>query len=113
VMFGSDDAFLTTLLKFLSQLPIYPMFGRGLTKLQPAYVEDVAQAIVKSLQRTDMNATTFELGGPHTYAYEELLRAVAYEAGLKPRLIQSHLQLGMRWLGLRKYFRGRPYPESS
>jgi len=45
VMFGPDDAFLTTLLKLLSQLPIYPMFGRGLTKLQPAYVEDVAEAI--------------------------------------------------------------------
>jgi hypothetical protein len=29
VMFGPDDAFLTTILKLLDQLPIYPMFGRG------------------------------------------------------------------------------------
>jgi NADH dehydrogenase len=87
VMFGPDDAFLTTIIKLLSRLPIYPMFGHGLTKLQPAYVEDVAQAIVKALQRTDMDATTFELGGPRAYSYEELLRSVAYEAGLKPRLI--------------------------
>jgi uncharacterized protein YbjT (DUF2867 family) len=34
VMFGPDDAFLTTLLRLLRQLPIYPMFGRGLTRLQ-------------------------------------------------------------------------------
>ena len=87
VMFGPDDAFLTTILKLLDRLPAYPMFGRVLTKLQPAYVEDVAQAIVKVLQRTDINATTFELSGPRAYSYEELLRAVAYEAGLKPRLI--------------------------
>ena len=87
VMFGPDDAFLTTIIKLLSRLPIYPMFGHGLTKLQPAYVEDVAQAIVKALQRTEMDATTFELGGPRAYSYEELLRAVAYGAGLKPRLI--------------------------
>jgi NADH dehydrogenase len=40
VMFGLDDAFLTTILKLLRQLPIYPMFGRGRTRLQPAYVED-------------------------------------------------------------------------
>src|SRR5512132_951958 len=53
VMFGPDDAFLTTLLKLLSQLPIYPMFGRGLTKLQPAYVEDVAEAIARTLKQTD------------------------------------------------------------
>ncbi|TGU13187.1 complex I NDUFA9 subunit family protein, partial [bacterium M00.F.Ca.ET.156.01.1.1] len=29
VMFGPDDAFLTTILKLLRRLPIYPMFGRG------------------------------------------------------------------------------------
>ena len=87
VMFGLDDAFLTTILKLMGRLPIYPMFGRGLTKLQPAYVEDVAEAIVRVLQRTDMDATTFEFGGPRVYSYEELLRAVAREAGLKPRLI--------------------------
>src|SRR5467141_835457 len=50
VMFGPDDAFLTTLLRLLRQLPIYPMFGRGLTRLQPAYVEDVAEAIARALQ---------------------------------------------------------------
>ena len=50
VMFGPDDAFLTTILKLLNQLPIYPMFGRGRTRLQPAYVEDVAEAIARALQ---------------------------------------------------------------
>jgi uncharacterized protein YbjT (DUF2867 family) len=45
VMFGPDDAFLTTILELLRRLPIYPLFGHGLTRLQPAYVEDVAEAI--------------------------------------------------------------------
>jgi uncharacterized protein YbjT (DUF2867 family) len=84
VMFAPDDAFLTTLLKLLSQLPIYPMFGRGLTKLQPAYVEDVAEAIVRTLKQTD---STFEFGGPRVYSYEELIKVVACAASLKPRLI--------------------------
>lgn len=87
VMFGPDDAFLTTILRLLGRLPIYPMFGRGLTRLQPAYVEDVAEAIASALQSTETPAITFECGGPHIYSYEELLRAVAHEAGLKPMLI--------------------------
>jgi uncharacterized protein YbjT (DUF2867 family) len=87
VMFGPDDAFLTTIFNLLRWLPIYPMFGRGLTKLQPAYVEDVAEAIATALQRTDTQAITFECGGPRFYTYEELLRTVARGAGLKPRLI--------------------------
>jgi NADH dehydrogenase len=33
VMFGTDDSFLTPILKLLRRLPVYPMFGRGLTRL--------------------------------------------------------------------------------
>jgi uncharacterized protein YbjT (DUF2867 family) len=87
VMFGPDDAFLTTILKLLGRLPIYPMFGRGLTRLQPAYVEDVADAVARALQRTEMHAITFECGGPRVYSYAELLRAIAHDAGIKPILI--------------------------
>ena len=87
VMFGPDDAFLTTILKLLRQLPVYPMFGRGVTRLQPAYVEDVAEAIVRVMQRAQTPSTIFEFGGPRVYSYEELLRAVAHQAGLVPRLL--------------------------
>jgi uncharacterized protein YbjT (DUF2867 family) len=87
VMFGPGDAFLTTVLALLRSLPIYPMFGRGLTRLQPAYVEDVAEAIARALQQTERRAVTFECGGPRIYSYEELLRTVAREAGLMPRLM--------------------------
>jgi len=87
VMFGPDDAFLTTILKLLRQLPVYPMFGRGVTRLQPAYVDDVAEAIDRTMQRAETPSTIFELGGPRVYSYEEFLRTVARQAGLAPRLI--------------------------
>jgi uncharacterized protein YbjT (DUF2867 family) len=92
VMFGPDDSFLTAILKLLGRLPIYPMFGRGLTRLQPAYVEDVAEAIARVLDRKDLRAITFEFGGPRVYTYEELLRVVAHEASLKPMLYQPALR---------------------
>jgi len=87
VMFGPDDAFLTLILKLLRRLPFYPMFGRGLTRLQPAFVEDVAEAIARALQGTETQAVTYEFGGPRVYSYKEFLRAVAHEAGVKPILI--------------------------
>jgi uncharacterized protein YbjT (DUF2867 family) len=87
VLFGPDDGFLTTIFELLQRLPIYPMFGSGLTRLQPAYVEDVAEAIVRALQRTEIEPITFECGGPRVYTYEELLKTIAREAGLKPILI--------------------------
>src|SRR5919198_961201 len=49
VMFGPDDAFLSAIVKLLQRLPVFPMFGEGQTALQPSYVEDVAEAVVRSL----------------------------------------------------------------
>jgi hypothetical protein len=63
------------------------MFGRGLTRLQPAYVEDVAEAIGRVMQRAETPSMIFEFGGPRVYSYEEFLRAVAHQAGLTPLLI--------------------------
>ena len=87
VMFGPDDAFLTVILKLLQRLPAYPIFGSGMTKLQPAHVDDVAEAVARIVQRTERDPITLECGGPHVYTYKDLVRSVAREAGLKPRLI--------------------------
>lgn len=86
VMFGQDDAFLNTLVKLLKRLPVYPMFGRGLTQLQPAYVEDVAEAIARGVQPAATQPITYELGGPRIYTYEELLKVVARRLRRNPVL---------------------------
>jgi uncharacterized protein YbjT (DUF2867 family) len=87
VMFGADDAFLTTIIRLMHRFPVFPMFGRGQTRLQPAHVEDVADAIARLIDRDQTQGRTFECGGPEVYSYEDLLRVVAREAGLKPRLV--------------------------
>ena len=63
------------------------MFGRGETKLQPAYVEDVAEAIARAMELPEARGTTFECGGPRIYAYEELLRSIAHTANIRARLL--------------------------
>jgi NADH dehydrogenase len=77
VMFGADDAFLTTLVTLLRRLPVYPMFGHGTTRLQPAHVEDVAEAIVRALQPNTPQQAAYELGGPHVYIYQDLVKMIA------------------------------------
>ena len=87
VMFGPDDAFLNTVIKLLRRFPIYPMFGRGETQLQPVDVEDVAEAVARVIQRTEMGPLTLECGGPRMYSNEELLRTIARAASVKPFLL--------------------------
>jgi NADH dehydrogenase len=86
VMFGQDDAFLNALVKLLKRFPAYPMFGRGLTRLQPVSVEDVAEAIARALQPDAANPVTYELGGPQVYTYKELLKAITNRLGKRPIL---------------------------
>ena len=62
-------------------------FGHGLTRLQPVYVEDVAEAIGRIMQHAETPSMIFELGGPRVYSYKELLGAIARQAGLAPLLI--------------------------
>jgi uncharacterized protein YbjT (DUF2867 family) len=92
VMFGEGDAFLTPLLSMLRHMPIFPMFGRGETRLQPAYVEDVALAAVRTLQ-APVGRQLYELAGPRVYAYRELLRTIAANVGSRPVLVPFPLGL--------------------
>ena len=85
-MFGPDDAFLTEIVRLLRRFPTFPMFGRGQTRLQPAYVEDVAQAIATALEQAESRGMTFECAGPRVYSYKELLRTVARAMDRSPAL---------------------------
>src|SRR5882672_3423854 len=64
VMFASDDGFLTTILRLLRVLPVYPIFGDGKTRLQPAYADDVAAAITQVLRQSKKPSAVYELAGP-------------------------------------------------
>jgi uncharacterized protein YbjT (DUF2867 family) len=88
VIFASDDAFLTTILRLLRSMPAYPIFGNGRTRLQPVYVDDVAVAIAQILRQSQKPYPVYELAGPRIYSYEELLRTIARIAGLRPVLIR-------------------------
>jgi NADH dehydrogenase len=88
VMTGSDDAFLTTIVRLLRILPAYPLFGSGDTRLQPAFVEDVAEAIARlAWGKGDPQACLFEFGGPRVYSYRELVEEISRLLDVRARLM--------------------------
>ncbi|RUU98110.1 complex I NDUFA9 subunit family protein [Mesorhizobium sp. M6A.T.Cr.TU.017.01.1.1] len=87
VMTGPDDVFLTTIVRLIRLLPVYPLFGDGGTRLQPVYVADVAEAVSRLIDgRNHKGSFIFEFGGPRIYTYTELLREVA-------RQLDTHIRL--------------------
>ncbi len=86
VMTGPDDTFLTTLVRLIRVLPVYPLFGNGGTRLQPVYVGDVAEAIGHLIDRNGAGGSSiFEFGGPQVFTYEELVRDIARQLDVKIR----------------------------
>jgi uncharacterized protein YbjT (DUF2867 family) len=86
VMFGPHDAFLTPLMDLLRRFPVFPMFGRGGTRVQPADVDDVAQGIAAALAAADP-APSYELAGPRVYTFENLLRTICAHLGVERLLV--------------------------
>jgi uncharacterized protein YbjT (DUF2867 family) len=86
VVFGPDDKFLNTFATLAKFAPVFPLAGAS-TKLQPIYVEDVAQAFVNALPNRATVHHTYELAGPHAYTLKELVQFAALAATGKQRLV--------------------------
>jgi NADH dehydrogenase len=73
VVFGAEDNFFNQFAGMASLLPALPLIGGGGTKFQPVYAGDVAQAVEACLANDATAGRIFELGGPKTYTFRELL----------------------------------------
>lgn len=87
VIFGPRDKFLNTFAKIARSTPVLPLFGRGATRLQPVYVKDVAGAVLGALSANDAEGWTYEIGGPRSYSYRELVTLVLDQAHMRRLLL--------------------------
>lgn len=87
VMFGPGDAFLTGLAGLTAWTPVIPLFGRGRTRLQPVFVEDVAHAAARTLATPAAEGATYELGGPEVLTYREVVERVVAWTGRRRLLL--------------------------
>jgi len=73
ILFGPEDDFFNRFAGLAQMVPALPLIGGGETKIQPVYVGDVAQAIAK-LAGQGTSGKTYELGGPQSYSFKELMQ---------------------------------------
>jgi uncharacterized protein YbjT (DUF2867 family) len=83
IVFGPEDNFFNQFAAMARITPALPLIGGGMTKFQPVYVADVASAVVKGL---DTGGGTYELGGPRTYTFKELLAYILVQIE-RPRFL--------------------------
>jgi NADH dehydrogenase len=86
VIFGKEDILINNIAWVIRHLPLFGVYGKGDYKLQPIYVEDMADLIVREIfnpQNTIVNAI-----GSETYEYKDLVRMISEKIGVRRRIIE-------------------------
>ncbi len=91
VLFGEGEILINNIAFMLRRFPLFAIPGTGEYRVQPIFVEDLAELAVDGGQRSD--SYTLDAVGPETYTYTELVQTIRRAIGSKSRLV--HLPAGL------------------
>ncbi len=73
IVFGPEDEFFNRFAGMAQVSPVLPLIGGGRTRFQPVYVGDVALAIANAVEGAGEPGHIYELGGPESLSFKQLL----------------------------------------
>jgi hypothetical protein len=92
VLFGQEDILINNIAWLLRHLPVFAVFGTGEYRLQPIYVDDLAELAVAQ-GRSQANVTIDAIG-PETFTYRDLVRTIGEAIGRSRPIISVPPILG-------------------
>lgn len=88
-IFGPDDDFINMLIRMIKKLPLVPVIGNGEYRMQPVYIDDLCNVIIRSLNENFTFGNTFDIGGPEIITYNRMLEALETVLGRRsPKIHQ-------------------------
>jgi NADH dehydrogenase len=92
-VFGQGGGALKTFQRLVRLSPVTPIFGGGDQRVQPIWIDNVAEYYAAAIDRPEAANRTFELGGPDVVTYEELFDRIKRSLGKRrPKL---HVPFGL------------------
>ena len=82
-VFGRDGGVLPTFVRLARFSPVTPIIGPGTQRLQPIWVEDLAQHYALALTDPAAANRTFELGGPDAVTWNEFWQRLKRVLGVR------------------------------
>lgn len=107
VIFGKSDRFLNLFAALQSLAPVMPLAAAD-ARFQPVWVEDVAEAIVRSLNRTDAVGQTYECAGPQVYTLGDLVALAGRLSGHERRVWPLPATIGLFQARMLELMPGEP-----
>lgn len=91
VIFGKEDILINNIAWLLRRFPVFAIPGTGDYKLQPVFVEDMADLVVGAAGKDE--DFIVDAVGPETYTFNDLVRLIRARIGSKSRIV--HLRPGL------------------
>jgi NADH dehydrogenase len=92
VLFGSEDILINNIAWALRRFLVFGVFGDGRYRLQPIYVDDLADLAVR--QGACRENAIINAIGPETFTYRELVEAVARIIGIRRLIVSAPPRFG-------------------
>jgi uncharacterized protein YbjT (DUF2867 family) len=73
IVFGPEDGFYNKFAGMARVAPALPLVGGGMTKFQPVFVDDVAEAVARSVDGAVEGGKIYELGGAEVKSFKDIL----------------------------------------
>jgi uncharacterized protein YbjT (DUF2867 family) len=104
VLFGQEDILINNIAWALRHLPAFGVFGGGAYRLQPIYVDDLAQLAVEQGRRRENRI--IDAIGPETFTYRQLAQTIGDLIGVRRPIFSAPPALGYlagwvlgQWMG--------------
>jgi NADH dehydrogenase len=83
IIFGPEDSFFNKFAAMARISPVLPLVGGGKTRFQPVHVEDVAEAVARSVDGSITSGKIYELGGRDVLSFRQCLETMLEVVGRK------------------------------
>jgi uncharacterized protein YbjT (DUF2867 family) len=94
VVFGPQDEFFNAIARLVRLTPIFfPLIGGGTSTFQPVSIQDVTEAVVRSLDDENTVGREFMIGGPEVLNLGEIERRILTAMGTNRILVPAPVPL--------------------
>ena len=95
LVFGPEDDFFNRFAALARISPVLPLIGGGHSRFQPIYVGDLASAITAAAGNIETRSKLYEMGGPKTYSFRDLIDIILKLTGRRRLLTAIPFQIAM------------------
>jgi len=85
VIFGPEDILINNIAWLLRKFPLFAVSGAGGYRLQPVFVEDVAELAVEAAHKEEN--VVIDAVGPEVYTFNELVQLIARKVRSRARIV--------------------------